>query len=84
MQGTVFDQLKQSFHQLLFFVREMRSLDRRPVTFIGIAQTGLTTVMVHRIARAIESLPVNNTTPPTILEMQKVGAGVLRDEPLSF
>ena len=55
----------------------MRNPGRRPVLFIGITQTGLTTSMVYRIARAISSLPVQEkySTLPTKVEMQKVSVG---------
>ena len=76
MQGAVFDQRKQSFFQLLFFISKMRVSGRRPVSFIGISRTGLTKIMVYRIARAIRTLPIQiYEFPPTILEMQKVGVG---------
>jgi hypothetical protein len=57
----------------------MQDPDRRPVHFIGISQTGLTPDMVHRIARAIRTLPVQNhyNYLPTTLKMQKVSKGRL-------
>ena len=78
VQGALLSHLKQSFFQLLFFITEMRDNGRRPVRFIGISRTGLTKIMILRIARAIRTLPIliqNYGYPPTILQMQKVSVG---------
>ena len=73
VQGSELVGNPQAFDQLLKFIKTMRSSGRRPVTFIGITRTGLTSDMVRQISRAIAILPTNTVKgAPPILEMQKV------------
>ena len=73
VQGSNLERLPLAFDQVLKFIKTIRSSGRRPVTFIGISCTGLTTDMVRQISRAIALLPTNNFEgAPSILEMQKV------------
>ena len=73
VQGSELEGHPLAFEQLLKFIKTMRSSGRRPVTFIGITRTGLTSNMVRQISRAIAFLPTNTFEgAPPILEMQKV------------
>ena len=73
VQGSELEGHPLAFEQLLKFIKTMRSSGRRPVTFIGITRTGLTSNMVRQISTAIAFLPTNTFEgAPTILEMQKV------------
>ena len=79
VQGSNLERLPLAFDQLLKFIKTMRSSGRRPVTFIGISRTGLTTNMVRQISRAIAFLPTKTFKhAPSILEMQKVIVRALR------
>jgi hypothetical protein len=75
VQGSDLEGRPLAFDQLLKFIKTMRSSGRRarPVTFIGISRTGLTSNMVRQITSAIAFLPTNTFKgAPSILEMQKV------------
>jgi hypothetical protein len=75
VQGSDLEGRPLAFDQLLKFIKTMRSSGRRarPVTFIGISRTGLTSNMVRQISSAIAFLPTNTFKgAPSILEMQKV------------
>ena len=73
VQGSELEGHPFAFEQVLKFIKTMRSSGRRPVTFIGITRTGLTSDMVRQISRAIAILPTNTVKgAPPILEMQKV------------
>ena len=75
VQGSQLEGHPLAFEQLLKFIKTMRSSGRRarPVTFIGISRTGLTSNMVRQISSAIAFLPTNTFKgAPSILEMQKV------------
>ena len=75
VQGSALEGHPLAFDQLLKFIKTMRSSGRRarPVTFIGISRTGLTSNMVRQISSAIAFLPTNTFKgAPSILEMQKV------------
>ena len=75
VQGMDLNARPLAFEQVLKFIRTIRSTGRRPVKFIGISRTGLTTNMVRQIARAIAFLPTNtHADSAPILEMQKVVA----------
>jgi hypothetical protein len=77
VQGSNLERLPLAFDQVLKFIKTIRSSGRRPVTFIGISCTGLTTDMVRQISRAIAFLPTNIFEgAPSILEMQKVASSV--------
>ncbi len=79
VQGSDLEQRPLAFDQVLKFIRTIRSSGWRPVTFIGISRTGLTTDMVRQISRAIAFLPTNTFKgAPSILEMQKVVVRALR------
>ena len=79
VQGSELEGHPLAFDQLLKFIKTMRSSGRRPVTFIGITRTGLTSDMVRQISRAIAFLPTNTFKgAPPILEMQKVVFRALR------
>jgi hypothetical protein len=79
VQGSEMEGNPLAFDQLLKFIKTMRSSGRRPVTFIGITRTGLTSNMVRQISRAIAFLPTNTFKgAPPILEMQKVVFRALR------
>ncbi len=71
-QGSDLEQRPLAFNQVLNLIKTIRSKRRRPVTFIGISRTGLTTNMARQIARTIAYLPTNTITGPVpLLEMQK-------------
>jgi hypothetical protein len=73
VQGSDLEQRPLAFNQVLNLIRTIRSKRRRPVTFIGISRTGLTTNIARQIARTIAYLPTNTITGPVpLLEMQKV------------
>jgi hypothetical protein len=72
VQGSDLEQRPLAFEQVLKFIRTMRSTHRRPVTFIGITRTGLTSNMVRQIGRTIALLPTKTIGPVPVLEMQKV------------
>ena len=73
VQGSELEGHPLAFDQLLKFIKTMRSSGLRPVTFIVITRTGLTSNMVRQISRAIAFLPTNTFKgAPPILEMQKV------------
>jgi len=75
VQRSELERRPLAFDQLLKFIKTMRSSGRRarPVTFIGITRTGLTSNMVRQISEAIAFLPTNTFKgAPSILEMQKV------------
>ena len=79
VQGSDLERRPLAFDQVLRFIKTIRSSGRRPVTFIGISRTGLTTDMVRQISRAIALLPTNTFKgAPSILEMQKVLVPALR------
>ena len=59
VQGSELEGHPLAFEQLLKFIKTMRSSGRRPVTFIGITRTGLTSNMVRQISTAIAFLPTN-------------------------
>ena len=59
VQGSELEGHPLAFDQLLKFIKTMRSSGRRPVTFIGISRTGLTSNMVRQISTAIAFLPTN-------------------------
>ena len=74
VQGSDLEGRPLAFDQLLKFIKTMRLSGRRarPVTFIGISRTGLTSNMVRQISRAIAFLPTNTFKgAPSILEMLK-------------
>jgi hypothetical protein len=73
VQGSDLEQRPFAFDQVLKFIRTIRSIGRRPVTFIGLSRTGLTADMVRHITRAIVLLPTSTSADPaTFLEMQQV------------
>ena len=75
VQGSDLEQRPFAFDQVLKFISTIRSIGRRPVTFIGISRTGLNTNMVRQIVRTIAYLPTKTGTGPgPVLEMQKVFA----------